>query len=53
MTVYLTFRVDFSFDEKQLTEEDAIQVLGDTFMKPKKGDGVQIEGKEFSYSSKL
>lgn len=51
-TIYLTYRVDFSYNENEISEEDAVNLLGENFMEPN-NDNIQIDNKEFSYSSLL
>lgn len=51
-TIYLTYRVDFSYDEDEISEEEAANLLGENFMEPN-NDNIQIDNKEFSYPSLL
>ena len=49
-TIYLTYRVDFSYDENEISGEEAVNLLGENFMEPN-NDNIQIDNKEFSYPS--
>ena len=49
-TIYLTYRVDFSYDENEISEEEAVNLLGENFMESN-NDNVQVDNKEFSYPS--
>ena len=49
-TIYLTYRVDFSFDEFQISEEEAVNSLGENYMNPT-NEHIQIDHKEFAYPS--
>ena len=49
-TIYLTYRVDFSYDESEISKEEAVNLLGENFMEPN-NDNIQIDNKEFSYPS--
>ena len=49
-TIYLTYRVDFSYYETQISEEDAVNLIGENFMETN-DDNIQIDNKEFSYPS--
>ena len=51
-TVYLTYRVDFSYEETKISEEEAVNLLGENFMKLN-NDNIQVDNKEFSYPSLL
>ena len=51
-TIYLTYRVDFSYDETQISEEDAMNLIGENFMETN-DDNIQIDSKEFAYPSCL
>lgn len=51
-TIYLTYRVDFSYNENEISVEDAVNLLGENFMEPN-NDNIQVDNKEFSYSSLL
>ena len=51
-TIYLTYRVDFSYNENQISEEEAVNLLGENFMEPNNED-IQVDNKEFSYPSLL
>lgn len=51
-TIYLTYRVDFSYDESKISEEDAVNMLGENFMESN-DDDVEVDNKEFSYPSCL
>lgn len=51
-TVYLTYRVDFSYDESEVSEEEVVNIIGENFMELN-DDNIEITNKEFSYSSNL
>lgn len=51
-TIYLTYRVDFSFDESQISEEEAVNMLGENFMQVN-DENIQVDNKEFAYPSLL
>lgn len=51
-TIYLTYRVDFSYDENEISEEEAVNLLGENFMEPN-NENIQVDNKEFSYPSCL